>query len=62
MHENVINAMGMDAAIDIVKVSHSQIKSIIGIDKDNLEETVVAPVTDIGKLIQFGGKILNLTE
>ena len=60
--ENVINAMGMDAAIDLIKLSHSQIMSIIGFDQGDVEDTVVPSLTDIGKLLKFGGSILYLTR
>ena len=62
LHENAIDAIGMDAAIDLVKLSHSQLLTIIGIDKDNFQDTVISPLTDVRKLLIFGGSILYLTR
>ena len=48
--------MAMDAAIDLVEISHKQMAAILGFSD---EQEVMGNLTDIGKAILSGGKCLN---
>ena len=51
-----INCMAMDAAIDLVNISHKQMMAILGFTDDS---EIMGNLTDIGKAILSGGTCLS---
>ena len=61
--ENTINAMGMDAAINLIMLSHEQMLTILGFSKpDNSSKSSMHQKDDIGKVLMSGGLILHLSR